>query len=240
MRKFSFILMLSLFFCQPVHAAENNILEATRQATFSNNPVQLSGSGVITEDNVQNPYQITAQIHGTEETRLRLSVDNETISLILTNGNIYDDQMAEQKVSSLFAKMVSTGTLDTFFLLEILTGDRPEIYSPYITHGMDNTLQLSLSPSESSVLYEHWTSDFRSLLGPAADSMSDKELSTAEGFVRQIFSALEANVQYTFHTNPDTGAITQIDIQSQTAAPQVRAVHAIIHVGDTALGVPQL
>jgi len=234
MRNLFIILGLSLLFCYPVYGAEaGELFETALEATFGSEPMQLSGSGIITEGDVQKLYRITAQIRGMEETRLRISLDRETINLILTNGTIYDDQMAEQKVSSLFAKMVALGILDSFFMLEILTGERTEIYSPYFTQGLDNMLQLNLSPAESIILYEHWTSDFRGLLGAAADNMSDRELSLAEGFMRQILSALEANIRYTFYIQPDTHIITQIDIQSEISAPEARQTQASIHVHES-------
>jgi len=225
------LLSFTLLFRNPVYGAEAcKLFELARQATFESGTVQLSGTGIIAGEDTQKHYQIVIQIRGDEETRLRLSLDGEVINLILTDGNIYNDQMIEQKAGSLFAKLVSLGVLDPFFMLEILSGKRSDIYSSYMTHGPNNTLQLTLSPAESAVLYEHWTADFHSFLGAAADGMSDTEMSIAEGLLRQILTALEINVNYTFHLQPDTFAITHIDIRSEIAAPEIRSAQAVIHV----------
>ena len=231
MRGILILLCFTLFFCSTVYGAEAyELFEGARQTTFGSGITQLSGSGSITEGENKKTYHITAQLISDGETRLRLSLDNEIINLILTDGNVYNDQMTEQKVGSLFAKLVSLGLLDPFFMLEIISGNRSEMYSPYMTFGPDNTLQLSLSSAESAVLYEHWTADFRSLLGAAADSMNDKEFSMAEGLLRQVLTALDINVKYTFHIEPDTHIITKIDMQSDIAAPEVRHSQASIKV----------
>ena len=240
MRGISILLGFTLFFCSPVHASgaeAYELFESARQATFEGGTVQLSGSGTITgstitDGEIQKLYQVIAQIRGDEETRLRLSIDNEIINLILTDGNIYDDRMAEQKAGSLFAKMVSLGVLDPFFMMEIISGKRTEMYSPYMSLGPGGTLQLNLSPGESATLYEHWTADFHNLLGAAADGMSDKEISVAEGLLRQVLTALDVNVKYTFHIDPDSLFITQIDIQSEIAAPEMRYSQAVIQVSE--------
>ena len=222
---------------RPVHASEaeaRELFESALQATVEGGIVQLSGSGTITgstitDGEIKKPYQVIAQMRGDEETRLHLSIDNEIINLIITDVNIYDDQMTEQKVGSLFAKMVSLGVLDPFFVLEIISGKRTEMYSPYMSLGPDGTLQLTMSSEESVVLYECLATDFHSLLGAVADGMSDREISMAEGLLRQILTALDINVKYTFHIEPDTLIITQIDIQSKIAAPEVRHSQAVIH-----------
>jgi len=237
MRGLFAFLSLLLVFCMPVYGAEACAFSEARKATFADGTVQLAGSGVITEDGNQRHYSIAAQMRNLEETRLRLNLDNEVLQLILTEGKIYDDDMVEQKVSSLFAKLVALGLLDTFFIIEMLSGERTEMYRPYISKDIIQTpegpvdiLQLRLSSKASADLYEHWTSDFRGLLGAAADGMSDRELSLAKGVVQQILTALEANVQYTFHLHPDTGAITQINIHSQIAAPEARHIKATMVV----------
>jgi len=237
------IICLTPFFCNPVYGAEAcTLFESALQATFDGSTVQLTGSGTVAERDIQKPYQIIVQMRGDQETRLRLSLDHEVISLILTDGNIYDDQMTEQKAGSLFAKLVSLGVLDPFFMLETISGKRTEMYSPYMTMASsaapdsEHTLQLNLSPAESAILYKHWTADFYSFLGAAADGMSDRERSIAEGLLRQILTSLEMHVSYTYHIQPDTLVITQIDIQSEIAAPEIRSAWATIklsaHNGD--------
>ena len=226
--------LLVVFFCliftANVYAAE--LFKESWSATFEEGTAGLSGSGSVTGSSIQKPYLITAQMRAgdVKESRLRISTDSEVISLILTHGKIYDEQWAEQKVSKLFAKLVSLGLLDIFLLIEILDGGRDELYLPYIVQGPDNILLLKLSPAESLALYEQWTSDLRGLLGAAADGMSAQELSIAEGFMRQIFTALEADVQYSFHIQPETKRITQIGIQSQISAPDERLCQASIQV----------
>ena len=238
MRGIAILLSFTLFFCSPVYASGAEaceLFQSARKATFEGGTVQLSGSGTITgsaatDDEIQKSYQMIAQIRDDEETRLRLSIDNEIINLILTDGNIYNDRMTEQKAGALFAKMVYLGVLDPFFILEIISGKRAEMYSPYMSVGPGGTLQLNLSPGESAALYEHWTADFHGFLGAAADGMSDKEISMAEGLLRQILTALDVNVKYTFHIDLDSLIITQIDIQSEIAAPEVRYSQAVIQV----------
>ena len=212
-----------LFGSSGVYASDAyGVFSAARSATFEGNVVHLSGGGSVNE----KKYQLAAQMRGYDECRFRLQMGSELISLILTDGKIYDEDRQEQKVAGLFAKLVSLGVLDPFFLIEILDGQRDELYRPYMSLGPDGVVQLALSPKESLALYEAWTSDLRGLLGAAADGMSQRELSLAETFLRQILTSLEADVQYNFHI--ENGLITKINIQSKTAAPEPRNCKAEI------------
>lgn len=231
MRSLLILSAIFIFCTQNVYASDAyGKFSAARQATFSGGSTELMGSGTITEGKQQKPYNITAKMRNMEETRLRINMENESIALILTHGKIYDENWDEQKVSNLFAKLVSLGILDIFLLIEILDGERDELYRPYMNSTAKDSITLSLSPDESKVLYEHWTSDLRGLLGAAAEEMSERELALAESVMRQILSALEANVLYTFHLHPETSAITQIDIQTETAAPRARLSQSKIEV----------
>ena len=225
MRYLLIVLATSLFFCQPVYAGD--LLDLPRQATFKSGIVQLSGAGTITVGSkIQKPYHIFAQICPTE-TRLRVNLEENPLDLIFANGTIYDSQMTEQRIVKLFARIVALGALDPFFVLEILSGERSVLYSPYITMESDHAVQLNISPTESIALYEHWISDLRLFLG-MADGSNDKELALAESFLKEILTALKADIQYTFHIQPDTKQITQIDILSQTTAPEERRCQVTI------------
>ena len=226
----TFILLGLFLFCMQDKAYACDFFTEARKATFENNIVQLSGSGTITSGagDCKKTYHIAAQMLDASETRFRINLDNEVISLILTHGKIYDEKRIEEKVVGLFTKLVVHGLLDPFFMLEILSGERNDLYCPHMKAGPGNIVQLTLSPAESLALYSQWTSDFRSLLGAASDDMSNRELSIAKTCMEQILTALEANVQYTFHIQPDTGLITEIDIRSEFSSPEPRVCQASI------------
>ena len=171
--------------------------------------LQLAGFGSI--DDI--PYQMDAQIISGQETRIRINSEGEALNLILCNGKIYDSQMKEQKVSQLFAKMVVSGLIDPFFVLEILAGERTEVYEPYMTYE-DNVIRLLISPEDCMAIYENWSIDF-----PVLDNI-----------IRQTLAALEATVEYKFIFCQFTGDITKVEISSQHHAPELRKCNGLIRV----------
>jgi len=221
--RFVFIMIVFfLVFGETVAASDAySAFAEARAATFANGVVQLNGCGTIE----QKPFEITAQIGESTETRLRITTETEKISLILNHGKIYNENREEQKVSSLFAKLVAHGLLDLFFIIEILDGRRGELYRPHMSLA-DGAIQMNLSPAESLALYEKWTGDLRGTLGAAADGMTERELQLAESVISQILSALEADVRYSFEIDPSTKKLTQINISSKTAAPTPRTCQA--------------
>ena len=179
-------LTLSLFLCQPVYGA-----------------VAVSGGGVVE----QKPYWAAAYIDDTAA-RLRILIPNEEeLEFIFSGGGIKCAKGSQ--LSGTFAKLIIEGVLDPFLILEIVSGLRDDLYSPYLTEGPGNTMQLNIQPEDFFALYEKWI--------PHLDN-----LQLAEKFVRQIVSVLEASVSYTIHLDPNTGDIAAIDIQSISHAPEAR------------------
>ena len=168
--------------------------------------LQLLGLGTIGDTN----YQMEAQIIYGQETRLSIQYEDEALNLILTNGKIYDNYMREQKLSQLFAKMVCDGLLDPFFILEIISGERKELYQPYMSKYGD-IVRFSISPEDCLAIYESWTIDF-----PIID-----------GILRQTLIALDATIEYDFHIDSD-GNINKIEINSQHYAPELRKCRGTI------------
>ena len=168
--------------------------------------LQLLGLGTIGDTN----YQMDAQISQGQETRLNIQYEDEALNLILANGKVYDAHMNEQKLGQLFAKMVCDGILDPFFILEIISGGRKEVYQPYMSrHG--DIVRFSISPEDCLTIYESWTIDF-----PVID-----------GILRQTLIALDASVEYDFYIDSD-GNISKIEIMSQHYAPELRKCRGTI------------
>ena len=163
--------------------------------------LQLLGLGTI-DDTV---YQMNAQISKGQETRLSVQYEDEALNLILSKGKIYDDHMNEQKLSQLFAKMVCDGLLDPFFVLEIVSGERKQLYEPYM-HKHGDIVSFIISPEDCLAIYESWIIDF-----PIID-----------GILRQTLMALNATIEYDFHICPTSGNIVKIEVASRHYAPQLR------------------
>lgn len=184
----------------------------------------LSGSGVIVEKEVEKPYYVAAQMkHG--ENRLRISLDDEELDLIFTNNQIYSNQVQNQNkenITTLFAKMVTLGVLDPFLILEILSGERKELYLPYMTTSATNPNQIELNISSTDFinLYEHW-------LPQVQEGTASKKI------LHQVLTGLSPTIKYTFHTDPKTGHLTYIDMVSETCTPHTRRSYATFKVTST-------
>ena len=175
----------------------------------------LTGRGTLTEGGVCKRYHMTAFIDESRS-RLHITIDGESFDLILTNGAIYDSDMSLQKPSALLAKIITLGVLDPFFVLEVLIGERSELYAPFMIHDdQKGTIKLDINPSEFLALYDHWIPEVN-------------ESALVESFLRQILIALEPTVSYTFYL--DDANITKIEITSRSSAPEVRHVRGIVQL----------
>ena len=171
--------------------------------------VAISGSGAVGDESY-----FMAAFMDDSGTHLRLLLpDDEVYEFIFTDGNIYNGEMSQQNLGTDFAKLVIAGVLDPFFVLEIVSGQRDGLYRPYMQPGADGTLLFVLSPSDFLDLYGHWS----------------REEHIAENILRQIVVGLDASVEYRLHCTP-SGAVTQIDVVSQSSAPDIRHSHATILV----------
>ena len=162
-------------------------------------------------------YEMTAHMDE-ESTKLKMDLPcGENIYLIMIDGIMYDEEKRELKISSLFAKLAAQGLLDPLLVLEILSGKREDLYEEFMTTSSDNTVDMTIKAEDFILLYESWAPNLN-------------ESSIAENIVRQIITALDASVNYTFHYHPETKELTQIDIVSQCSAPEVRHGSARFYV----------
>ena len=174
------------------------------------------GIAIVGEGEVNGSfYKMTALI-GETGTRLQLTLPTgEVMRLHLTEDSVFDDMWEEQKISDLFARLVILGVLDPLFVLEVINGQRNYIYEPYMNPVSDSTIEFNLQPEDFLDLFECWVPH----LG---------ESSFTENILRQIIKELDASIDYTIHLENQT--ITQIDVKSQSSAPEVRLSQAVIHI----------
>jgi len=202
-----------------------------REASFSTGSVQLNGRSVVTDIDSTMQYQINGHHHAKSETLIIFTQKNKTSTeFLLTNGVIYapagDCEWDEQSLGSVLAKLTAMGVLDQFFMLELLYGERADLYKSYMTLGTEEngnyTIQIKLSKSEYLDLFEAWTADLHGLLGVAAEGMSELEGQILQGIVRKILSSLEAEACYVFFVEPETMCIVKVEIEMKSAAPDMR------------------
>lgn len=134
----------------------------------------------------------------------------------------------EQDFTALLPKFVALGTLDQFFMLELLNSDRLPMYEKYLSHGTDTTVngvscrkvKADISRTQFAELAGELTKDIKALLGPAADSMTDAQLTFMQTFARGMLTNLDAEIHYVFYIEKEKDShIVQIDAQMDMANP---------------------
>ena len=166
---------------------------------------EIKGEITVTEAGTQTTYHITAQHLEGYGTRVLLSSNDEDfLDVNLSVGNIPD---------SFFAKIILMGVMDPFLAMEILWGDGETLCRPYMLENGD-TMTFRIKPEDAIGLYEQY----------AEQAM----LSTASAeILRQLVTALEPELSYSFQTEGD---VTKITMKSKTSVPDARYANGVILV----------
>jgi hypothetical protein len=193
-----------------------------RETTLSACILHISGQETVTPlSGAAQTYTLRGHIKPKEETLLIIG----DAATLIRGSRIYtyhNNAWVEKTLTGLLNQFTLMGVLDQFFVLELLTGDNPELYKPYMT-AEENAIGITLTRQQFTALFNEWTSDLRTLLGAAADGVSDTEISLMRRMFRTVLSGLEAQGTFTFRIDPQTGAITRIETEIRTVDPTVRA-----------------
>ena len=171
---------------------------------------------------LDNATRIPVSGPWSERTEIVLSSE----SVFIKTSNPQTDWV-RQDVVAMIPKFVSLGAMDIFFMLELINSERLDIYSRYMTFGKDsivggkdcNTVRVDISREQYAVLSESLTNDVRGLLGPAADQMTELQLTIAQAFARNMLKTMDIDAGYVFHIEKSTSKILRVDMRVNMANP---------------------
>jgi hypothetical protein len=228
-----FTLLLVFLFKLPVFAAENDaydFLLTARKATHAAGPFRLQGQETVEQSDSQTEYGIGGYDYLSQETHIEFT-SSGTESFLITPAQIYaKDGAAEWKAQepiALLPMFARLGVLDQFFMLELLNGDRMNLYKDYISFGKDvtegdaeyKTVELELDREQYADLVDTLTGDIKNLLGAMAEGMSEFQLRLLQNFAKGMLGSLDAKMSFQFLIDADTGLIAQINTSSDMADP---------------------
>lgn len=157
----------------------------------------------------------------------------ERASFLITPNRVYiqsdktDVAWEPQEITAIIPKFLSMGTLDQFFMLELLNSGRLHWYKDDLFHGTDvsidgvpcQTVRVDISRSRFQALASELTKDITVLLGAAAKGMTESQLTLTQKFAQGMLSGLDAEAHYIFYIEKETGRIQRISANMDMANP---------------------
>jgi hypothetical protein len=214
----------------PVYAEAGgayDYLLTARSATHAAGPFRLHGEENVTFNAFEKTYTVSGYDYMATETHIQFAAEKASDSFLITPEKVYAkknaDEWASQQVTALLPMFASLGTLDQFFMLELLNGSRLEMYKDYIsfgeTGGEHTVVNVTLNREQYAAVVGALTDDVKTLLGAMADGMSDTQLIIIKAFARSLLVSLDAEMSFEFIIDSKTQLITQINTQSDMADP---------------------
>jgi uncharacterized protein YxeA len=180
-------------------------------------------------------YKVTGYDAGGYETYLSFENTNEkktTEFLLIPEAVCINDagpggKWQKKDVTAMLPKFVSLGTMDFFFMLEILNSGKLAMYEKYLSLGEDtktagayiSLINIEISRQQYIKLAEELTGDVSALLGPAADSFSELQLALIKSFAQAMLKSLDAEMSITFYVNKETSRIIRAESKIEMANP---------------------
>lgn len=133
----------------------------------------------------------------------------------------------KQDIALMLPKFITLGTLDQFFMLELLNGGRLQLYKDYLSYGADadvngadcRTVKADINRVRFPALAEELTRDVNLLLGSAAEGMTEQQLMLLQKFAQGMLANLDAEAHYTFYIEKESGRVTRIEARMDMSDP---------------------
>jgi hypothetical protein len=214
----------------PIYASANDaydFLLTARSATHAAGPFRLLGGETVTLGDEETTSEISGYDYAAAETHIRFKTEDAAHSFLITPEKVYfkedEGEWASQQVTALLPMFARLGTLDQFFMLELLNGDRLAMYKDYVSSGEavdgQTAVNVTLSREQYAAVVEALTDDVKTLLGVMADGMSDTQLMLIKVFARSLLQGLDAEMAFEFIIDNETLLITRINTRSDMADP---------------------